>query len=112
EIQSEPLLSLVARGQEEIEAPLRLKIQACPSAGCGVDPSCPAPRELWVEIERAFYPGRLTSVFIPLDAAQSPDEADPAQPNLTVGRCEVAGCFWGATPVWCFDAGMGPHFCE
>jgi hypothetical protein len=104
--------SLVAEGAT-LDANVRLRTRVCASGACSDDGgTCAPPREAWFEIERPFYPGRFTSVFLPAATPRPVEEHESDDADVAIGRCQVAGCFWGDTNVWCFDDGNGPHFCE
>lgn len=84
---------------DEIEAPLAVRIRFCTDETC----SDPDPVEHRVEIERAFYVGRYTQARVCVD------EIPSATTTESIERCAVR-CRDGLTSMHCrLD---GTHFCE
>jgi hypothetical protein len=97
--------------------PVRVKVRFCKQPNCTDLQDDRAP-EAWLEIERAFYIGKRTSLkwtiaCVPNVVDVTPAPPTCAAPNKTVvpiEKCKVSGCRGGApTSNNCV---AGKHFCE
>jgi hypothetical protein len=110
-------LAVSVEGREEIEAkPVRIKVRFCADPDCvGIHDDI-AP-EVRIEITRAFYLGKRTSLTATIDCIPNvASETDPPptcpignEAVTTIPKCSVAGCREGVTTNYC--AG-DKHFCE
>ncbi len=94
-------LSVVA-GAEAQELPLEIRVRFCASAECEAEP---APPEVRVVIERAFYSGAHTFVNLRIDAVPSGSLVLPQ-----IDACEVRGCTPSTGASYCLADGT--HICE